>query len=143
MKCLRDYLAGALAVVLLALPVVARAADPAVAEEKPEPVIPGITIERKSGDGLLGIEILSGNFKLSFYDKGKQPVRADFPRALLRWDVTYKNVQERVILTPGGDGTFLTSPRAIRPPYNFQLFITLIGEGEGQESETYVIRFRQ
>ena len=113
------------------------------AEEEKEPVIAGITIERKSTDGFLGIEITSNNFKLTFYDKDKMPVQADFDRALLRWDVTYKSAQERLILTAAGDGTYLTSPRAIRPPYNFQLFITLIADGKDQESETHVIRFRQ
>jgi len=113
------------------------------AEAEKEPVIAGIAIPRKSGDGFLGIEIVNSNFKLTFYDKDKKPVRADFGRALLRWDVTYKNVQERLILTTDGDGTYLASPRVIRPPYNFQLFITLIGEGKNQESETYVIRFHQ
>lgn len=106
-------------------------------------MIPGITIERKDSKALLGIQILDDSFKLSFYDEEKMPVKADFSRALLRWDVTYKNVQERLILTPGGDGTFLASPRAIRPPYNFQLFITLIADDKDAESETYVIRFRQ
>lgn len=113
------------------------------AEEEGEPVIAGIAIPRKTGDGFLGIQIVNSNFKLTFYDKDKKPVRADFGRALLRWDVTYKNVQERLILATEGDGTYLASSRVIRPPYNFQLFITLIGEGKNQESETYVIRFRQ
>jgi hypothetical protein len=112
-------------------------------EEEKEPVIAGITIERKSTEGFLGIEITSNNFKLTFYDKDKKPVRADFGRALLRWDVTYKKAQERLILTAEGDGTYLTSPRVIRPPFNFQLFITLIADGKDDESETYVIRFRQ
>jgi len=115
-------------------------AEPKTAEK---PVIPGITIERKDSKALLGIQIVDNSFKLSFYDEEKMPAPADYPRALLRWDVTYKKVQERVILTPGGDGTFLTSPRAIRPPYNFQLFITLIADDQDTEAETYVIRFRQ
>jgi hypothetical protein len=65
---------------------------------------------------LNALPIVANSFKLSFYDEEKMPVKADFPRALLRWDVTYKNVQERLILTPVGDGTFLTSPgRSARP----------------------------
>lgn len=63
--------------------------EPKAAEE---PVIPGITIERKDSKALLGIQILDDSFKLSFYDEEKMPVKADFSRALLRWDVTYKNV---------------------------------------------------
>ena len=44
-------------------------------EEEKEPVIAGITMERKSTEGFLGIEITSNNFKLTFYDKDKKPVR--------------------------------------------------------------------
>lgn len=130
--------------VLLALVALAFVITPAgAAEPEKEPVIPGITIERKTGGGFLGIEIIGSNFKLSFYDKDKKPAAADFPRALLRWDVTYKNIPERVILAAGPDGRHLASSRVIRPPYNFQLFITLISDDKKQESETYVIRFRQ
>lgn len=108
-----------------------------------EPVIPGLTINRKTGGGYLGLEIVGGVFKLSFYDQAKKPLAVDFPRALLRWDVTYKNVPERLILSAGADGRHLTSPRTVRPPYNFQLFITLISDDTAKESETYVLRFRQ
>lgn len=120
-------------------------AKPDATAEEPEPVIPGMTIERKTGDGLLGIEIADNNFKLTFYGKDKKPVQADRPRALLRWPVTYKSVDERVILSRGGNGTFLTSPRIIRPPHHFRLYITLLGnEGEAEETDpvTYVVNFR-
>lgn len=111
--------------------------------EKKAPVIPGITIERQSGDGFLGLQLVDTNFKLTFYDKKKEKMQADFKQVLLRWDVIYKKTQERVVLTPAGDGTFVTSPRVIRPPYNFQLFITLISDSKDKDSETYVIRFTQ
>ena len=119
---------------------------PGQTEDKPEPVIPGMTIERKTGDGLLGIEITGGNFKLSFYDKDKQPVVGNYNRALLRWAVTYKKADELLILTASNDGKFLTSSRIIRAPYNFLLFVTLIGpEGSSDdvETETYAVNFRQ
>jgi hypothetical protein len=115
-------------------------------EAKPEPVIPGMTVERKTGDGLFGIEIKDGNFKLSFYDKDKKPVAGNYDRALLRWAVTYKRADERLMLNASSDGKFLTSSRIIRAPYNFLLFITLIGpEGSSDEveSETYAVNFRQ
>lgn len=107
------------------------------------PAISGLTIERKQGGGFLGIEIVEGSFKLSFYGPDKKPVRADYSRALLRWDVIYKNTPERLILSAGPDGRYLTATRGIRPPYNFQLFITLISDDKAKQSESYVIRFRQ
>lgn len=130
-----------LAAVMLAGPMVAAPAD--APAEKKAPVIPGITIERQSGDGFLGLQLVDTNFKLTFYDKKKEKMQADFKQVLLRWDVIYKKTQERVVLTPAGDGTFVTSPRVIRPPYNFQLFITLISDSKDKDSETYVIRFTQ
>jgi len=69
-------------------------------------------------------------------------------RAILRWDPKYKKVgQERVALTPGGEN-MLSSPRAIRPPYNFRLFILLFkdpanDESDSKPSEQHVIDFRQ
>ena len=128
---------------VLAVPVLRAAAPGSAKAEKEEPVIPGITIERRTDGRLLGLELVSGNFKLTFYDRDKKAVKADFPRVLMRWDVVYKNAQERVILTPAGDGTYVTSPRIIRPPHNFQLFITLIADANDRDSETYVIRFTQ
>ncbi|MCC6416406.1 MAG: hypothetical protein IT582_10900 [Opitutaceae bacterium] len=130
--------------VLLALVALSFDITPAGATElEKEPVIPGITLDRKTGGGFLGIEIVDGNFKLSFYGKDKQPVAVDFPRALLRWEVTYKNAAERLILSAAPGGKYLTSTRVIRPPYNFQLFITLLADDQRKESETYVLRFRQ
>ena len=114
------------------------------AEEEPA-VIEGMEIPRAAG-GFLGLQIVNGTFKMTFYDAEKKPVPADAARAVLRWDAKYKVGQERVILNPGEPNT-LSSPRAIRPPYTFKLFITLIKDAaaEGAENpvgESYVIDFR-
>lgn len=124
------------------------AAPAAAAEEPTEGVIPGITIERKTGAGFLGLQVVDGNFKLTYYDEEKQPVAADHPRALLRWPARYKSGDDRAMLNRAGDGTFLTSPKFVRPPYAFRLFITLIAgeEGEAEDgvnTETYAINFQQ
>lgn len=123
-------------------------APAAVAEEKTEGVIPGLTIERKTGAGFLGLQVVDGNFKLTYYDGEKQPVTADHPRALLRWPARYKSGDDRAMLNRAGDGTYLTSPKFVRPPYSFRLFITLIAGEEGGaegavETETYAITFQQ
>jgi hypothetical protein len=92
---------------------------------------------------------VDGNFRLSFYNDKKKPVAPDVGRAVLRWDPKYKLGMERAVLTPGGGPNLLTSPKFVRPPYNFKLTIVLLGadadgEGEGEPvGETHVIDFRQ
>lgn len=113
-----------------------------VKKEEPPPKIEGITIPR--GKNFLGIQIVNGTFKLSFYDEKKKPIPADVPRAVLRWDPKYKVGKERLLLSPGEDGKSLTSPKNIRPPHNFKLYITLLkeaSEAEDPAGETFVIDF--
>lgn len=117
----------------------------AAAEQKKEGVIPGMTIPRKDTDGFLGIQVVEGKFVLSFYDHDKQPVAGDYDRALLRWPVKYKLGDEREMLNANDDHLALTGPKFVRPPLNFQLYITLIGTGEEDagDTHTYVVAFRQ
>lgn len=105
--------------------------------------IPGITIERHEGRGYLGIEVVDHNYQLTFYDQDKKPTAADYPRALLRWSPRTKSGDERFILNLGDDPHTLTSPRFVRPPYNFQLFITLLNDDPEMPTQTYAIRFQQ
>jgi hypothetical protein len=112
-------------------------------KEEPPPKIEGITIPR--GKGFLGLQLVEGTFKLSFYDEKKKPAAVDVARAALRWDPPYKRGREFVVLTPGADGKSLSSPRIIRPPHNFKLFITLLRDGVADEdpaAETFVIDFQ-
>lgn len=109
-----------------------------------KPVIEGVEIPR--GDGFLGIRIVDSTFQLSFYNSEKKPVPADVDRAALRWDPKYKVGEERVVLNPSADGKSLVSPKAIRPPYLFKLYITLVREaapGRTPLNETIVVDFRQ
>lgn len=141
-------LLGALAIVCPAR----AAAGPAdatkvpLAAKKEEPArIEGIEVAR-AGGGFLGVAIVEGTFKISFYDDKKKPVKANVVRALLRWDPKGKIGQERVVLNLSADGKALTSPRTIRPPYVFKLFITLLQEAvesaEPVAGESYTIDFR-
>lgn len=98
---------------------------PAKKAEAP-PKIEGMEIARGT-KGFLGLQLVGGTFKLSFYDMKKKPVAPDVARALLRWDPKGKVGQERLVLNR--DGMALSSPRPVKPPYVFKLFITLIPEG--------------
>jgi hypothetical protein len=113
-------------------------------KDEPPAKIDGQEIPR--GDRFLGLQVVNGVFKLSFYDAKKKPVPPDVARAVLRWDPKYKVGQERTVLNPGGGINSMTSEKAVRPPYNFKLFITLLKqatEGEDPVGETIVIDFRQ
>jgi hypothetical protein len=121
------------------------AAKPAPAtpgkEEEP-PKIEGQEIKR--GDRYLGIAVVNGTFKLTFYDAKKKPIPADVVRAVLRWPVKYQKADERTVLNPAGDGKSLTSGKVIKPPLLFKLYITLIPKDGSEDSatENYQIDFR-
>ncbi len=90
-------------------------------------------MEIKRGDGYLGLRIVNGTFRLSFYDAKKKPVPPDVTRAALRWNVNYQKQPERAILQ--SDGKALASEKIIKPPYRFKLFMTLFKEaGDSYES---------
>jgi hypothetical protein len=111
-------------------------------EEKP--VIKGMEVRR--GDGYLGIQIVDSTFKLSFYNSEKKPVVADVDRATLRWNPKYKVGEERLVLNPSADGKALESPKNVRPPYLFKLYLTLVRDAAPNRAplnETIVVDFRQ
>lgn len=110
------------------------------ADKEEEATIAGIAIERKNGQGYLGLEIVDYNYKLTFYDKDKKPTPADFPRALFRWSARGKSGDARYMLKVGSDANVLTSSRYVRPPYNFRLFIVLLDDDPDTPSEAYAVR---
>ncbi len=102
--------------------------------------IEGIEIPR--GGGFLGIQLVNGTFKLAFYNAKKKPVAPDVDRANLRWTVKTESLPERVVLN--ADGAALTSPKIVKPPYTFNLSITLVkGEGDGASTENFSVDFHQ
>jgi hypothetical protein len=113
-------------------------------EKKKAPEIKGVVVPRGER-GFLGVEIVGGAFKITFYDEKKKPKEPDVDRAALRWDAKYKIGQERLVLNPDPDGKSLSNPRTIRPPYHFKLFIVLVKDATEKEqpvNETHVIDFR-
>jgi hypothetical protein len=126
-------------------PATSAAKAPAKKAEAP-PKIEGMEIAR-GAKGFLGLQLVGGTFKLSFYDMKKKPVAPDVARAMLRWDPKGKVGQERLVLNR--DGMALSSPRPVKPPYVFKLFITLLPEGaagDGADAapagETIVVDFK-
>lgn len=122
-----------------------KAATPAPKKEEPMGKIEGTEIKR--GAGYMGIALVGGTFKLSFYDSKKKPmaVPAEISRAALRWPVSYRQgADERTVLNRSEDGKSLSSPKAVKPPHNFRLFIVLLASETAEEGggESYSIDFR-
>jgi hypothetical protein len=106
-------------------------------------VIEGTTLSRPNGH-FLGLTLEDGKFKLTFYDKKKKPEKVDVTRATARWPNLHGPGDNRTILNPAGDGTYLMGIQFVRGPYVFKLFLTLL-RGEGNEAtsvETYTVDFR-
>ena len=119
--------------------VVAAKAAPA-----PEPKIPGFVISRRDGGFLSLLVDDNGNFRLTFYDAKKKAVPVDVARARARWSVRYKATDERTVLIPTADGSALTSPLVIRPPYIYRIYLSLFVEGSEEAVENYPnLDFRQ
>ena len=101
--------------------------------------IDGMEIAR--GAGFMGLQIVEGAFKLTFYDGKKKPVAPDVARAVFRWNVPYQKAPERALLT--SNGTAMVADKTVKPPFNFKLFVTLF-KGEGDENaENLTIDFTQ
>jgi hypothetical protein len=107
--------------------------------------IEGMEIPRPNG-GYLGIRIVDGVWRLTFYNAKRKPIPPDVARVTLRWPAVYKAGDERTVLSPGGDANSMTAPKVVRPPLTFKLFITLLnpgGDGTDVAVENYTIDFRQ
>ncbi len=112
---------------------------------EPEPKIDGLAVARGAA-GYLGVKVVDGNFRISFYGADKKPKSVDVSRAALRWPVQYQKADEHVVLQPSDDGKTLTSAKLVRPPFTFKLYITLLKDGapgEDPAAENYVVDFTQ
>ena len=121
-------------------------ATPAKKEEKKEaplPVIPGTVINRPNGT-FLSLEVADGNFKLSFYDKKHKLMAVDVTRATARWPNTKSATPGQFRTVLNGSGTALVGQHPVFPPYNFNVFLTLLqGEGEDAKAvENYTVAFK-
>ena len=121
--------------------VVALAAQPAPKAGEPAK-IPGVEIARPA-KGFLGLQVSGGNFILSFYDENRQPVPPAAARAVLRWTPTNRTGSEFYVLETAADGKALTSPKTVRPPYQFRLVLSLFAAGAENPFETHNVDFRQ
>lgn len=106
-----------------------------------EPKIEGTVLHRPDGT-FLGLSLVEGKFKLAFYGKDRKPMPANVLRATARWANPQGSGQNRAVLNPAGDGTYLLAPQFVRGPYAFKLFLTLVANEEGPATENYTVDFR-
>lgn len=97
----------------------------------------------RPGKGFIGLEVVGGNFRLSFYDEKREPVSPAAVKAVLRWTPANRTGSEFYALEPSADGKALTSPKTVRPPYQFKLFLSLFAAGAEAPFESHTIDFRQ
>lgn len=117
------------------------APPPATKEEEKLGTIDGLTLARP-GEKYLGLTLLEGRFKLTFYDKKKKPMPVDVARALARWPNVHGVGDNRTVLNPAGDGTYLLGPLFVRGPFPIKLFLTLVHGDEAGTVEPYTVDFR-
>ncbi len=124
-----------------AAPGKAAPAKPEAKKEEELPKIPGTVIVRPDGTKL-GLEVVGGNFKLTFYDKKHKPMAMDVTRARARWPNPRAPGDNRTVLN--GSGTSLVGAKPVIPPFNFNVYLTLL-QGEGDEAkavENYTVPFK-
>ncbi len=121
-------------------------AAPVKSEAKKEeelPKIPGTEIARPNGTKL-GLEVVDGKFKLTFYDKKHKAMAMDVTRATARWPNTRSGTPSDYRTVLNGSGTTLVGARPVFPPHTFTVFLTLL-QGEGDEAkavENYTVPFK-
>jgi hypothetical protein len=108
-------------------------AKPEAKKEEELPKIPGTEIVRPNGTKL-GLEVVGGKFKLTFYDKKHKPMAMDVTRAAARWPNTRSGTPSDYRTVLNGSGTSLVGARPVFPPYTFTVFLTLL-QGEGEEAK--------
>jgi len=104
-----------------------------VKKEAPLPKIPGTVLNRPNGT-FLGLEVVNGNFKLTFYDKKHKPMGVDVTRATARWPNTRSAAVQWNRTVLNGSGTTLVGAKPVFPPFTFSVHIILL-QGDGDEAK--------
>jgi hypothetical protein len=107
----------------------------------PPDKIEGTTLTRAKG-GFLGFTIKDNNFVLTFFDADKHKTAPDVALATVRWPVKYQPGDEHAVLNPAPDGVSFTSPRVVRAPHNFKVYLSLFVANSDDAVESYVFDYR-
>ena len=123
-------------------PKAALGAKKEVKKEAPLPKIPGTVINRSNGT-FLSLQVVGGNFTLTFYDKKHKLMAIDVTRATARWPNNRTSLPKDYRTVLNGSGTALVGSRPVLPPFNFNVSINLLlGEGDDAKVvETYSVAY--
>ena len=111
--------------------------------ETPEakPKILGTVVTRADGT-FLGLEVVAGNFKLSFYDAEKKAIAPNVSQARATWPNPRGQGNLRTMLNLSENA--LVGAKPVLPPYTYDVRLVLLqGTGEQQQVvESFVVPFR-
>ncbi|MFM9030544.1 MAG: hypothetical protein ACKOTF_07670 [Opitutaceae bacterium] len=139
---MKTFAAALIALITAVCVVAAQPAGKALGKTAEPAKIAGMEIARP-GKGFIGLEVDGGNFRLTFYDENREPVKPAASRAVLRWTPANRAGAEFYALDPSADGKVLTSPKTVRPPYQFKMFLSLFAAGADAPFESHTVDFRQ
>lgn len=142
MVSMKTFAATVIALIAAVWVVAAQPAGKAPGKTAEPAKITGMEIARP-GKGFIGLEVAGGSFRLTFYDENREPVKPAASRAVLRWTPANRPGVEFYALDPSADGKALTSPKTVRPPYQFKVFLSLFAAGAEAPFESHTIEFRQ
>jgi hypothetical protein len=110
-------------------------------EEKELPIV-GKLLDRPGG-GYLNLKVDGGHWVLRFLDDKKKEIKADVPRASVRYRKGLKS--SIYILSGSGGGKSLSAPQNVDTrPLNIPGLSLVLLKGEAEEgNESYVIFFKQ
>jgi hypothetical protein len=105
---------------------------------------PGVWVERKDG-GKLKLLIHDNNFELHFFDAQGEPANPEVRQAMLHYTSRIIRNRETLLLSPveRDEKQILTSPRFIRPPFQFDILLVLNADDAGNATETHHLVFIQ
>lgn len=118
------------------------AAAPDAPAKKEEPKIDGLVLKRANG-GFIGVTLNGLSLRLKFHDDKKKPAAPGVVRALARWRHPKEpSKEQRAILNPDGEGFSLVSLPQFRPPYVYEVRVTLILKDGAAEEGGEALVFR-
>jgi hypothetical protein len=93
----------------------------------------GVNLAR-AGGGWINVVVENSQLRVSFFDEEKQPAPLAFSRAAARIAYTSRD-DVRVVLNP--EKLTLVSPRVVRPPHVFRVYLSLFADGTAEPTERY------
>ena len=93
----------------------------------------GVNLAR-AGGGWINVVVENSQLRVSFFDEEKQPAPLAFSRAAARIAYTSRD-DVRVVLNP--EELTLVSPRVVRPPHVFRVYLSLFADGTAEPTERY------